>query len=147
MAKITQKNVQIFIFQLAGNYFGGEIEYINESMYFREDITKVPTTNPFLLGVINQRGNVIPIIFINKFLSLEPTNPDSQSTIIVLQHQKLQVGIVTNSVAEIITVSEDEIEPANTENPYIKAVLDKDDRLVSILNIPQLLIDTKKQVV
>ena len=66
MAETIQKNVQICIFQLAGNYFGGEIEYVNESMYFREDITKVPTTNPFLLGVINQRGNVIPIIFINK---------------------------------------------------------------------------------
>jgi purine-binding chemotaxis protein CheW len=147
MDQTTENLSQLCTFQIGGNYFGVEMDYISESMYMREDITNVPTTSLFLLGVINQRGNVVPIVRINNFLAVEESNLSKNSSILVLQYEKLQVGIVADSVAEIMNISESALESAATENEYIKAIFTQEENLISILDIPKLLLDAKRQVV
>lgn len=147
MDQPTENLSQLCTFQIGENYFGVEMDYISESMYMREDITKVPTTSLFLLGVINQRGNVVPIVKINNFLAVEESNITKNSSILVLRYENLQVGIVADSVAEIMNISETALESAATENQYIKAIFTQEENLISILDIPKLLLDAKRQVV
>jgi len=79
-------------------------------------VTKVPRTPPFVRGVINLRGKVIPVVELRTKFEMEALEDTALTCIIVVQvtgaSQKVTIGIIVDRVAEVLAIADGEIEPA-----------------------------------
>ena len=102
-------------FALGQEEFGLEILKVKEIIGY-QDITSVPQTPPEVKGVINLRGQVIPIINLRSRFGMEEQEVTEQTCIIVvevsLEGTSVQVGIVVDSVSEVLDINEEKIEPS-----------------------------------
>src|SRR5689334_21636360 len=94
---------------------GGQ-EYCVDIMAVREisgwsPATPLPQSPPYMRGVINLRGAVLPIMDLAARLGLGPTQPSERSVIIVLQSGARMVGLLVDAVSDIISVDHDQIQP------------------------------------
>ncbi len=101
-------------FALAGEEFGLPILKVREIMGVM-DVTHVPQTLPFVLGVINLRGKVIPVVDLRLKFGLEYREPDERTCTIVLEvmspsGSRLMMGIVVDAVREVVNVRGEEID-------------------------------------
>lgn len=106
-------------------------------------ITKMPQSPPYIEGLTNLRGNIIPIVNLRKLINLDGDNtPDK---VIVLSDEKLNFGILVDGVTGVINIDDSAIEPAenilNKENiNYFSGVAKLPDRLVCLLDTKKLLL-------
>jgi purine-binding chemotaxis protein CheW len=140
--KIT-KMQQLVSFTLANEEFGVDIIKVQEIMRVQE-ITKVPQMPDYVEGVINLRGNVIPIMDLRKKFGLEVKERDNQTRIIVVNVQNRIVGFIVDAVQQVLRLSEDQIEPppevgTSINREYLKGVGKLDDRLLILLSLDSLL--------
>jgi purine-binding chemotaxis protein CheW len=89
-----------------------------------QDITAVPQTPGFVKGVINLRGKVIPVIDLRLRFGIKPTKYNERTCIIVveirMQVGTVQIGIVVDSVSEVMNIGDEEIEDAPTFGANLK---------------------------
>lgn len=103
---------------VAGKYFTfflGPEEYGLPILVVREiigvlSITHVPGTPPWMRGVINLRGKIIPVCDLRVKLGMSPVMTDDRSCIVVVQTQEAQTGIVVDRVSEVVDLSEEAVE-------------------------------------
>ncbi|MGQ9569272.1 MAG: protein phosphatase CheZ [Thermodesulfovibrionales bacterium] len=106
-------------------------------------ITKMPQSPPYIEGLTNLRGNIIPIVNLRKLINLDGDNtPDK---VIVLSDEKLNFGILVDGVTGVINIDDSAIEPAenilNKENiNYFSGIAKLPDRLVCLLDTKKLLL-------
>ncbi len=102
-------------FNLGGETYGLEILKVQEINGIT-DVTRVPRTPDYVLGVINLRGRVIPVIDLRAKFGMESVENTDRTCIIVVQMDredgKATVGIVVDEVSEVLTISEDQITAA-----------------------------------
>ncbi len=116
------------------------IQGINRMM----NITRVPNTPAFVEGIINLRGQVIPIVNLRKRLGFPPKEPDKATRIIVVEIGKRVIGFIVDSVNEVLRISSSITEPpppmvASIDSEYITAVGKLDDRLLILLDLEKVL--------
>ncbi len=101
-------------FTLGDEDYGVGILKVREIIGMME-ITAVPHTPPYVKGVINLRGRVIPVIELRTKFGLEPREYDERTCIIVVEVQgaseTVQVGMIVDSVSEVLTIPDEDIEP------------------------------------
>jgi|YNPNPStandDraft_1061719.scaffolds.fasta_scaffold01055_6 purine-binding chemotaxis protein CheW len=101
-------------FTLAGEDYGLEILKVREIIGMQE-ITAIPQTPPYIKGVINLRGRVIPVIDLRLKFGLPPQEYGERTCIIVVEVKTrvgpVQVGVVVDAVSEVLNVSGKDIEP------------------------------------
>lgn len=140
-------------FRLAGEDYGLYILSVKEIIGMMQ-ITKVPRTPTFVRGVINLRGKVHPVIDLRKRFGLEPKEDDERTPIIIVEvHQSDSVqfiGIVVDSVSEVINVAKEDIEDTPTfgvdlDTDFILGLAKKDKKVITLLDIDKIL--TSKQLV
>jgi purine-binding chemotaxis protein CheW len=107
-------------------------------------ITRVPKAPPFVEGVINLRGEIIPIIDLRKKLSLAISPQTEDSRIIVIELDERLVGIIVDSVSEVLELPDDKISPpppivAGIEAEYLRGVGRLGDRLLILLDLDKIL--------
>lgn len=120
--KVLEK--QEVLTELAGKYltfllgeegYGLEILKVQEIIGMQE-ITKIPRTPPYVKGVLNLRGKVIPVVDLRLKFGMQEQEVSRKTCIIVTQVQQagssLIVGIVVDEVSEVLEISGDQIEPA-----------------------------------
>ena len=73
-------------------------------------ITRVPKSKDFVLGVINLRGDIIPVIDTRKIIGIPPKAHDEQTRIIITKYEDCSIGILVDNVINILEVSEDQIQ-------------------------------------
>jgi len=105
--------LQLVSFRLGKEEFAVDILKIQEINRLVE-ITRVPKAPAFVEGVINLRGKVIPVIDLRKRLGLANEQRDEETRIVVMDIQKRIVGLIVDSVSEVLNITEDEIEPPPT---------------------------------
>ena len=103
-------------FFLAGQEFGVEITKVREILRVL-DITPVPQTALFLLGVINLRGKVIPVIDLRLRLGHPSREPDERTCIVVVEvrgreGQNVLISMMVDQVNEVLQIAPEEVEPA-----------------------------------
>ncbi len=102
-------NLKIVSFELGGELYGMKVYEIEEILRVPE-IEEIPNTQKFIEGVINRRGNVVPVINIaNKFF-LDEKQIDDDSRIIVIDIGEESVGILVDKVNEVIKINDEHIE-------------------------------------
>ncbi len=110
-----EKEGKYLTFSLAGEEYGIGILQVKEIIGMLP-ITSVPRTPDFVKGVINLRGKVIPVIDLRLRFSIDECEYTERTCIIVVeissQTGEMVIGIVVDSVSEVLSVTEDQIEPA-----------------------------------
>jgi len=89
--------------------YGVEILAVNEIIGMRE-ITAVPQMPPYVLGVINLRGTILPIIDLRLRFGMEAKEATPETSIIVLRLEGVMKGLLVDRVSEVTVISEDEVE-------------------------------------
>jgi purine-binding chemotaxis protein CheW len=142
ISEITQ-DIQCLTFGLDEEIFAVEVHRVREVLDPTK-ITKIPRAPDFLLGVINIRGNVIPIVDLHQKLGMQQRNTDTHSRIVVLEAELdgeiSTLGALADSVHEVTDIPADTMEPppkigSRWKSEFIRGIGKLDDEFVILLDI------------
>jgi purine-binding chemotaxis protein CheW len=102
---------KIVTFSLGDRMFGINMSALIEIREWEEP-TPLPRVPPYIKGVANLRGNVIPIIGLAERLGWQPSEPHARSCILVANTSGKQAGFLVDEVADIVLIKDSEIQPA-----------------------------------
>lgn len=107
-------------------------------------ITRVPKAPSFVEGVINLRGEIVPVIDLKRRFDLPESQTTDNTRIIIVTVDDLTVGMIVDSATEVVHLSQDAIEPAPTitggiDSNYLDGVGKIDGRLLILLNAAKVL--------
>ncbi|HUY39990.1 MAG TPA: chemotaxis protein CheW [Candidatus Dormibacteraeota bacterium] len=133
------ESVQVATFHIGTEEYGVDISQIQEIIRMTE-ITHVPRTPDFIEGVINLRGQLIPIIDLRARFGMERIVPTKSTRIIVTDVGTKRVGIVVDSASAVLTIPIEAIEEApemvaGVGADYLQGVGKIGDRLVILLDL------------
>jgi purine-binding chemotaxis protein CheW len=142
-SKEAVKPVQIVTFRLGQEEYGVDIMKVQEIILLGE-ITRVPEVPDFVEGVINLRGNVIPIVDLRKRFRITGTDHTEATRIVVLNVHGKTIGAIVDAVSEVLRTSSAEIEPApptisGMGRDYLKGLIKLEKRLLILLDIDKIL--------
>ena len=135
--------IQWVTFKLDDEVYGINVMQVQEVLRMTE-IAPVPGAPDYVMGIINLRGNVVTVMDTRKRFGLMPTETDDQTRIIIVEAQGNVVGILIDSVAEVVYLRESEIEAApnvgnDESSKYIQGVCSRDETLLILVDINKLL--------
>ena len=139
----TQKG-KYMTFKSGHEYFGIEIRYINEIIGM-QSITAIPEVEPYIKGLINLRGKIIPVIDVRIRFNQEPFQYTDRTCIIIINVKSTVVGLIVETIAGVEQIDESDIEPpptistGSTKNKYVYG-LGKTGNSVKLLLDPEKLI-------
>jgi purine-binding chemotaxis protein CheW len=141
--------IQFVTFILMDEVYGINVMQVQEVLRITE-IAPVPGAPPYVLGIINLRGNVVTVIDTRTRFGLPTKETDDASRIIVIESDKQVVGILVDAVAEVVELRESEIDAApnvGTEESsrYIQGVATMEDSLLILVDLNKLLTDEEWQ--
>lgn len=120
----TQKD-KFLTFLLGNEFYGIEIRYVTEIIGI-QPITEVPELPEYIRGIINLRGKIIPVMDVRLRFKKPFMEYNDRTCVIVIDIEDLSVGMIVDSVSEVITISEADIVPPpdirKTGNRYIKGI-------------------------
>ena len=134
-------------FDLADEEYGLEILRVREIIGMM-DITPVPRTPDFVLGVINLRGKVIPVVDLRLKFGLPYKEPDERTCVIVVEVANrditVQMGIVVDRVNEVVDVKAEDVEPTpsfgvSLDTSFIHGMAKVGDKVKILLDIDKVL--------
>lgn len=130
------------IFKLIDEYYGLDIENVI-SVEKMQEFTRVPNAPSYVRGVINLRGEVIPVIDLREKLGLELKSTDENTRIIIVSESEINLGIVVDSSSEVLEIQRSLIDkPLASEeesNNYLKGIGKVDGRLIIIIDLEKLI--------
>lgn len=131
------------LFKLDNEYFGLGIDNVLSIEKF-QDCTRVPNAPVYIVGVVNLRGEVIPVVDLRKKLNLEFKENDKDTRIIIVKSKEVVVGLVVDSSSEVLEIDNKNIDkPPATESKkmreYIKGIGKDNERLIILLDLDRLL--------
>lgn len=137
--------LQWVTFHLAGETYGVNVMQVQEVLRYSE-IAPVPGAPPYVIGIINLRGNVVTVIDSRHRFGLEAGEINDNTRIVIIETESHVVGILVDSVAEVVYLRESEIETApnvgNDESAkFIQGVCHKNDELLILIELDKLLTD------
>ncbi|MEK6675307.1 MAG: chemotaxis protein CheW [Planctomycetota bacterium] len=134
---------QIVSFRLANEEYGLDIMGVQEIILMGE-ITGIPEVPPYIRGLINLRGKVIPIVDLRKRFALQAGEPTEQTRIVVVNTAACTFGIIVDAVNEVLRIDTEQIEPPPTgllgrEQAYIKGLVKMKDKIMILLSTEKML--------
>ncbi len=144
--EITEESKQYIVAKLGNEQYGIDIAYV-DNIVRMQNITRVPKTQPYFMGVINLRGEIIPVMDLRKKLELEEKEISGATRIIIIKpEQSASLGLLVDEVREVVTLSEEDVEKVSYENGtennlYVTGVGKYKDTLISLVNISGIITD------
>lgn len=137
------KILQYVTFRLDDETYGINVMQIQEVLRYSE-IAPVPGAPHYVLGIINLRGNVVTVIDTRTRFGLAQSDVSDQTRIVVLELEGQVVGVLVDSVAEVVYLKESEIETApnvgNDESArFIQGVCNKNGELIILVEFEKML--------
>ena len=138
-------SLQYIVVNIGNEQYGINIKYIDNIVRIQR-ITRVPKTQPYYKGVINLRGEIIPVMSIRIKLGLEDDVFTDKSRIIIVKVDNASIGIIVDQVKEVVTLDEDNIEniavdPNDEFSGYINAVGKSKGELITLLDIVGIIVE------
>jgi purine-binding chemotaxis protein CheW len=126
-------------FLMDDQVFAADVRQVHEAIPFR-DITRVFQTPPFVLGVVNLRGNIVAVIDIRLFFGLPASRPRPESRLVVLHAEQTTCGILVDALAKVRDIEIGAIAPppptvGGITADYVTGVVQQDGRPVVILDV------------
>jgi purine-binding chemotaxis protein CheW len=141
--KVVIAEKQLVVFTLAAESYAIDINMVKEIIQM-QPITRVPGTPASVEGVINLRGSVIPIVDLRKRFQLNSIERSKETRIVVVSCKGSEVGVIVDSVAEVLRIPVDSIEPASSvftdeHLEHLMGIVKLANRLVILLDMDQVL--------
>lgn len=139
----TGEEIQLVVFSLGREEFAVEVTQVREIMRM-EEITRMPKSPSFVEGIINLRGQIIAVIELAKRLNMQSSERSAETRIIVVEADEVKVGMIVDSVSEVLRVSAEAVEAAPTlaaeaSVAYLLGVVKQDSRLIIRLDLTKVL--------
>ncbi|MBM4140245.1 MAG: purine-binding chemotaxis protein CheW [Nitrospira sp.] len=138
------------VFKIAGEDFGVEVSTVVEILK-KQRIYSLPELPDFLSGVINVRGEVIPLLDLRRRFGTHTQTPTKKERIIVVRCDGEKIGLLIDEIREIISLSREEVVAPPSlfkglKRTYLTGLGKKDDRIIILLNIDNLLTSEEKMI-
>lgn len=138
---------QYIVTQLGEEQYGIDIKLISNIVRMQK-ITRVPKVSSYIRGVINLRGEVIPVISLRLKMGLSDDEITKKTRIIILtleQHES--IGVLVDEVKEVVTLDEEHVEKVSYDKDdkakFLSGVGKYDDKLISLLEIHSVLAENE----
>ena len=147
----TAAEIQLVVFDLAGERFGTEIERVHEIIRLQE-VTQVPRAPEYVEGIINLRGRIVPVVSLRSRFGFESGQATRATRVVVVEVGGATVGMVVDAVAEVARVSRASIEPpapivSTMNNEFVRGVCKRPDDLIVVLDLERVLGEHSRQQV
>jgi purine-binding chemotaxis protein CheW len=148
LEKRTDPVNQWVTFRLGDETYGVNVMQVQEVLRITE-IAPVPGAPDYVVGIINLRGNVVTVIDTRKRFGLYPKEPDDSSRIVIIEAEDQVIGILVDSVAEVVELRSSEIESApnvgNEESSrFIQGVTSRNGELLILVDLNRFLSDEER---
>ncbi len=138
---VTAENTrkQFIVVKIGSEQYGIDISYVDNIVRMQK-ITRVPKAQPYFKGIINLRGEIVPVMSIRTKMDLEPDEFTDVTRIIILKLEEHGVlGIVVDEVKEVVTLAPDEIDKVaydakNNKSNFINGVGKHGEELISLFD-------------
>ena len=135
--------LQLVSFKISDEEFGVDILKVQEIIRMLA-VTRMPNALPYVEGVINLRGKVIPVVDLRKRFGMEAKEHDKNTRVIVMELSGSVVGFVADAVSEVLRIPSNVTEPppsvsSGVDVEYITAVGKLDDRLLTLIDLEKVL--------
>jgi len=149
--KITEQEGKYLAFILNNETYGIEILRVREIIGLM-DVTTVPQTPEYMKGVINLRGKVIPVIDLRLKFSMLEEEHTQETCVIVVEVNNTSIGIIVDSVSEVMEIKSGEIEESlsfgqGIETDYIMGMDKVQKKIIILLDIEAVLSSEELEVV
>ncbi|MDR1615740.1 MAG: chemotaxis protein CheW [Syntrophomonadaceae bacterium] len=139
---IEDENLQVVVFRLGIEEYAVDILYVQEIKKLLS-ITRVPHAENYKEGVVNLRGNIIPIISFHTRFSLQAQGKETDKRIIVFKIGELEFGAIVDAVVEVVHLKREDIDEAtklydSIDDDYISGVIKRNDRLLIVLDLKKI---------
>jgi purine-binding chemotaxis protein CheW len=137
--------LQWVTFKLDNETYGINVMQVQEVLRYTE-IAPVPGALAYVLGIINLRGNVVTVIDTRLRFGLETVEATDQTRIVIIETESQVVGILVDSVAEVVYLRQSEVEtPPNAGNEesakFIQGVCNKNKELLILIDLEKMMTD------
>jgi purine-binding chemotaxis protein CheW len=141
--------MQVVSFRLGSEEYGVDIAQVQE-INRMVAVTHVPRAPQFMEGVINLRGQLIPIIDLRSRFGMVRAEHTKNTRIVVTEIGAKRVGMVVDSVSEVLRLPTDQVEPApemitGVDTEYIRGVGKIEDRLIILLDLGRIISGAEKR--
>ena len=141
----TDQVLQWVTFKLQEETYGINVMQVQEVLRYT-DIAPVPGAPMYVLGIINLRGNVVTVIDTRARFGLPPSDVTDNSRIVIIEADKQVIGIMVDSVAEVVYLKQSEIDTApnvgtDESAKFIQGVSNRDGELLILVDLNKLLTD------
>jgi len=148
---MATKNVQLLTFTLANEVYAIDVISAREVLDFAH-ITPIPKTPPWIRGVLNLRGNVVPVLDMKHKLGMGPTEQTRDVCVLILEidleGEKTQVGVLADSVREVIEIDTSQIGPppnfgGRVSTEYVLGVGRRNEKLFVLLDVAKIFVTSE----
>ena len=134
---------QYVLFNLEDEIYGLDILQV-ETIEKVMDITRVPHAYDYVEGVINLRGEVVPVINLRKRFDLPEKDRNDDTRIIIISFEEMIVGLMVDSSSEVIQLTADEIDELpkvsnSLDTNFVNCIGKKDNRIIMLLDLMKVL--------
>ncbi|MDO8736892.1 MAG: chemotaxis protein CheW [Thermoleophilia bacterium] len=135
--------VPFVVLSIAGETFAVDISRVREIIRVPH-VTWVPGAPEYVRGVINLRGSVVAVLDLAEMLGMAQVEQDSQTRIIVVESTGVVVGMMVDSVSQVVDISPSQLEPAlrtldESQRAFVVAQMNVDQNLIGILELDEIL--------
>ncbi|MCI8992314.1 MAG: chemotaxis protein CheW [Eubacterium sp.] len=137
---MERESKQYIVVKIGSEQYGIDISYI-DNIVIMQNITRVPSAQMYFKGIINLRGEIVPVMSIRLRMGLEDDEITSLSRIIILKiEEQGAVGIIVDEVKEVVRLSANEIDRnvqdmKEEKSNFINGIGKSNDQLISLLEI------------
>jgi purine-binding chemotaxis protein CheW len=133
------RELQIVVCELGDEHYGLDIARVFEIIR-HQPITAVPRAPSFVKGVINLRGRIIPVVDLRARFGMPEVEPTKETRIVVAESPSTRVGLIVDSVSEVLLVPTDAVEPTpavagGADAEYLRGIAKLGGRLVLLLEL------------
>ncbi len=139
MKNVTNKYV---IFKLHNEFYGIGIENV-ETIEKIMPITRVPKTEKYIKGVINLRGEIVPVIDLRERFNIDKPENSSDRRIIINRVEDIMVGFIVDSASEVKDILNENIDTnvvsENFDSGFVKGIAKDEDRVIILVEVDKIL--------
>lgn len=124
-------------FNLNQQWYAAEVSSLFEVLA-KADIVKIPSLSMPVLGILNLRGNIVPVIDPSGLLSLPPRQ-EAPGQLIIVDHETQPVALCIDHIGEVISLNEEEIQPSPGNATHVKGVAAANDEMLTLIDLSELI--------
>ena len=139
-----REGTQLITFILGSEKYGLQILKVRELISYPEVMTRIPGMPDFIVGMINLRGLVIPVIDLRLRFGMDIGEYDKYTVIIIVQVENKMIGMIVDSVADVVYLEDEKTQAStdistNIDTQFIQGVANIRDDMVILLDVDHLL--------